>query len=272
DMTITRVFDGSRYYYGLILDEASASQQGVQFVVQKRDNLDATLTGNVQQFQRIGNRVDGLIDVTLEVSAVADAQLMDVAANFYTYRYSWNRVNISFNTDQSDLIYRDVARNTAVDGYGFLLSIVPTVCDEATVVNLHMSNTSLVGFNDIGTPRTSKSEIQNQFMISNKGGRLVIGGVDKQAVVRSVSKVPYLGDMPVLGWLLSSESEVTKKSQVVAVLDCETVMPDASVPENVNSAISEVRTKLGNKAGESNTYGFDQLGLDLDKKGLDPLP
>ncbi|HPN84467.1 MAG TPA: hypothetical protein PK821_03925 [Victivallales bacterium] len=271
DMTITRVFDGTRYYYGLILDEGSASQQGVEFVRQKRDNLDGVQTGNVQQFERIGFRVDGLVDVTLEVSAVAAADLMTVAGNFYTYRYVWNKVALSFNTDQSDTIYRDVARNTSVDGYGFLLSVIPTVCDETTVVDMAMSNTSLVGFTDVGAPRTSKSEIQNKFMISNKGGRLVVGGVDKQAVVRSVAKLPYLGDIPGLGWVFSSESEITKKSQVVAVLDCETIMPDASVPEDVKTAISEVRTKLDG-AGESNSYGFDQIGLDSDKKRLDPLP
>jgi hypothetical protein len=268
DMTITRVFDGNRYYYGILIDETSAASQRVSLVRQRRDGT----AGNVQQFENIGYKIDGLTSVTLEVSAVAAATLDTVAAiDDYNYRYTWDKVTLSFNTDQSDTIFRDVARVTHVDGYGFVLSMIPTVCDETTVVDTQMVNTSLVGFTDVGAPRTSRSEVQNKFMVSNKGGRLVVGGVDKQTVVRSVSKVPYIGDMPILGWIFSSEAEVTKKSQVVAVLDCETVMPDSSVPEAVGSAISEVRTKLSG-AGEDNSYGFDQLGLDSDKKGFDPLP
>ncbi len=272
DMTITRVFDGSRYYYGLLLDEAIAGPQGVQFVRQKRDNTGvATNDGNQQIYENLGFRVEGLLNVKLEQSVAIPVGVDAQTALQVVYRYEWQAVNISYNTDQSDTIFRDVARVTHVDGYGFVLSMIPTVCDETTVVDMQMVNTSLVGFTDVGAPRTSRSEVQNKFMVSNKGGRLVVGGVDKQTVVRSVSKVPYIGDMPILGWIFSSEGEVTKKSQVVAVLDCETVMPDSSVPEAVGSAISEVRTKLSG-AGEDNSYGFDQLGLDSDKKGFDPLP
>ncbi len=272
DLTITRVFDGNRYYYGIMIDEGSAMAQGVQLVRQRRSGNN----GNTQEFENIGYKIEELTSVKLEKSEVAEATLQNntsatVLADDYVYRYSWVSVSLSFNTSQSDTIFRDVARNTSVNGYGFLLSMVPTVCDETTVIDMHMVNTSLVGFTDVGAPRTSRSEVQNRFMVSNKGGRLVVGGVDKQTVVRSVSKVPYIGDMPILGWIFSSEGEVTKKSQVVAVLDCETIMPDSSVPEAVNSAVSEVRTKLSG-AGEDNSYGFDQLGLDSDKKGFDPLP
>lgn len=267
DLTITRIFDGNRYYYGIIIDEASARLQGVNLVRQRRSGNN----GNTQEFENIGYRIEGLQSVKLDKTVVVDATFDSVGGTDFVYRYTWQSFSLSFNTDQSDTIYRDVARVTNVDGYGFVLSMVPSVCDETTIVDMHMVNTSLVGFTDVGAPRTARSEVRNKFMISNKSGRLVVGGVDKQSVVRSVSKVPYIGDMPILGWIFSSESEVTKKSQIVAVLDCETVMPETVVPESVNSAISEIRTKLNN-AGKSNEYGFDQLGLDSDKKGFDPLP
>jgi len=173
--------------------------------------------------------------------------------------------------DQSDTIYRDFARVTNVSGYGFFLSMIPNVSDEMTVVDVYMNNTSLIGFDDAGNPRTAKSEVQNKFMINNKGERLVVGGIDKYAVVRSVAKVPYLGDLPILGWLLSSESEVSKKNQIVAVLDCKTVMPENSLTQEELSLISEIKEKL-KKSGGLNKYGFDQFILDEDKNSFDPLP
>jgi len=263
DMTITRVFDGNRYYYGIQLDEDAARAQGVVLLRYRRDNQTNL------EYEAIGYRVEGLSSVSLEV-AVSTSAVSAIASDF-VYKYEWQKVSLSFSTDQSDTIYRDVARITGVDGYGFFLSVIPNVSDETTIVDLYMNNTSLIGFDDAGKPRTAKSEVQNKFMINNKGGRLVVGGIDKHAVVRSVAKVPYIGDIPILGWLLSSESEVTKKNQIVAVLDCETVMPENGLSQEDLSTISEIKEKL-NKDGKSNKYGFDQFLLDEEKKSFDPLP
>jgi len=263
DMTITRVFDGNRYYYGIQLDEDAARAQGVVLVRYRRDNQTNL------DYEVIGYRVEGLSSVSLEKSV--SIPTTGVVTDDYVYRYEWQKQNLSFSMDQSDTIYRDFARVTNVSGYGFFLSMIPNVSDEMTVVDVYMNNTSLIGFDDAGNPRTAKSEVQNKFMINNKGERLVVGGIDKYAVVRSVAKVPYLGDLPILGWLLSSESEVSKKNQIVAVLDCKTVMPENSLTQEELSLISEIKEKL-KKSGGLNKYGFDQFILDEDKNSFDPLP
>jgi hypothetical protein len=265
DFLLTRVFDGNRYYYSAELDESMARAQGVTFIKRRRDD------GGVQDFEVMGYKIDYLTSVKLDKSASFVQGVDNITTNEVVYYYQWDSFTISWATDFNSKIFRDVARDTSVNGYGFILSMIPSVCDETTIVDMHMTNTSLIGFTDNGSPRTSKSEIQNKFMINNKGGRLVVGGIDKQAVVRSVAKLPYLGDIPALGWIFSSESEVTKKSQVVTVLDCVAVMPNTAISDDVKKNISELKTKLTN-SGESNSYGFDQLGLDEEKEGFDPLP
>ena len=62
-----------------------------------------------------------------------------------------------------------------------------------------MENTNLLGFHSDGTPRTSRTELATTLQVNNKGSVFYIGGLEKSDLVRSVSKVPFLGDIPGLG-------------------------------------------------------------------------
>ena len=89
-----------------------------------------------------------------------------------------------------------------------------------------------------------------------------------------VDKLPWLGDIPGLGWLLGSESPTTKKSQLVAVIECTPLMPETKVMAMVKREIDEMTEKVVS-AGErfnANEIGFDQYLFDNEKKGIDPLP
>ena len=49
----------------------------------------------------------------------------------------------------------------------------------------------------------------------------VIGGLKKQEVVKSATGIPWLMDIPYLGYLFSSVSSSTKHSELVLVAQCE---------------------------------------------------
>ena len=192
------------------------------------------------------------------------------------YTYTWTD-QTTWSSDKSWSIQRDVQRITNVDAYGFQMSIIPVICDEATTLDISMSNTNLIGFRNTGAPRTSLTEFSTKVMVNNKGEKFVIGGLDKKALVRSVSKVPWLGSIPGLGWIFGSESETIKKSQLVAVIDCIPVLPCTKVRPEISSTISKMNKDIDNfgikdSIFDENDYGFDQWLLDSSKKGLDPLP
>jgi hypothetical protein len=193
--------------------------------------------------------------------------------NQETFIYSW--VNYAtWDSSQNFQIQRDVSRDTAIDGYGFVMNIRPLSCEKSSSLDISMANTSLIGFQSNGAPRTSKSEMSTKVMVNNNGSQFVIGGIDKKSIVTSVDKLPWLGDLPGLGWLLGSESPTTKKSQLVAVIECTPVMPETRVMEMVKKEIDEMTEKIvsaGDKF-KANEVGFDQYLLDDEKKGIDPLP
>ena len=169
-------------------------------------------------------------------------------------------------------IEKDKTRVTNSDTeYGFSLTMQPYIYNKATCLALEMSNTNLIGFRSNGRPRTSRSELKTEVQLANDGNVFYIGGLDKSAVVRSVSKVPFLGDIPFLGFLFSAENETLKKTQLAAVLTVIPTSPTAALPENYKQEAGKIGEKVKNfgvrtKYYEENDYGFDQLGLDPEKK------
>ena len=169
-------------------------------------------------------------------------------------------------------IEKDKTRVTNSDTeYGFSLTMQPYIYNKATCLALEMSNTNLIGFRSNGMPRTSRSELKTEVQLANDGNVFYIGGLDKSAVLRSVSKVPFLGDIPFLGFLFSAENETLKKTQLAAVLTVIPTSPTAALPENYKQEAGKIGEKVKNfgvrtKYYEENDYGFDQLGLDPEKK------
>lgn len=86
-------------------------------------------------------------------------------------------------------IEKDKTRVTNSDTeYGFSLTMQPYIYNKATCLALEMSNTNLIGFRSNGMPRTSKTELKTEVQLANDGNVFYIGGLDKSAVVRSVSR------------------------------------------------------------------------------------
>lgn len=153
--------------------------------------------------------------------------------------------------------------------FGFRMSLLPEVYGKSTIVRVSMENTNLLGFHSDGTPRTSKTELETTLQVSNEGSVFYIGGLEKSDLVRSVNKVPFLGDLPGLGWIFSGESEIVKKSRIVAVLRVHPVVPATRVSGEQRKFMEEIRKRIddfGLKSLDENEYGFDQLLVDPDRR------
>ena len=145
--------------------------------------------------------------------------------------------------------------------FGFHLQMIPSINAKATTLNVKISNSSLIGYTSDGSPRIQKgAEINTNFMISNEGTKLVIGGIEKRSVVSVSGGIPILKDLPLLGWIFSTETEATKRSQLLVVAE---VVPEKKV-ENYKSVFDGIQKKL-QKAGVSNTYGYRQFLLDPER-------
>ncbi len=144
----------------------------------------------------------------------------------------------------------------ASDEFGFYMTITPSIAADATMLDVSISNSSLIGYTTKGEPRIQKGAgVASTFMISNKGTKLVIGGIEKRDVVSVSNGLPFLKDLPFVGWIFSTESESTKRSQLLVVAEILPVRPAGEEEiQSIDKALS--------KSGESNSFGYRQFILD----------
>ena len=151
----------------------------------------------------------------------------------------------------------------APQSFGFTMTVkAGSIAPEAAILQISLDNSSLIGYQSSGAPRIQKGNtIRNSVMISTKRNEFVIGGLEKREVVRGSTGVPYLKDIPGLGYLFQVESESTRKSQLVVAAQCEYVYPESISPEEYDKLIRSIRTSTAD-AGGRNHYFFNQYLLD----------
>ncbi len=151
----------------------------------------------------------------------------------------------------------------AYNGFFFDLSINPVVTAKSTQLKLSLAGNSLIGWDSNGSPRISRSAFDTEIQVGNDGKGFVVGGIQKAEVVRGTTGLPILKDLPFLGWLFSTESESTKRSQLVLLAYAEYTYPDTRpntvITENIGKIVDDVRHGVTHPISN---LGFEQLGLD----------
>lgn len=96
------------------------------------------------------------------------------------------------------------------------LTVTPQITPDARVImDLRVSKDSvgqLFGVNQIPTINTR--EVTTQVLVDN-GQTVVLGGIYEQNKTESNQKVPFFGDLPVLGTLFRSKSNVNNKEELL---------------------------------------------------------
>ena len=154
---------------------------------------------------------------------------------------------------------------TKVDNsFRFSLDILdPVVTADSTTLTVRAENISLMGWKSSGEPRLNSSKVETSIQIGHNGKDFIIGGLKKYEVVRGVAGLPLLKDLPLLGWLFSTETESTKKSHVVIIAHARYSTPFRMIPTTVSENISKIRDDVqkGMKS-EVNNLGFQQWKID----------
>jgi general secretion pathway protein D len=100
---------------------------------------------------------------------------------------------------------------------GIILLVHPRINDDEHItLRVHpvVSRVSaLVG----GIPQTSAREAETTVRVKD-GDTLVIGGLIRDEDIKQMSKIPLLGDIPLLGYLFRNESRTHRRSEVMVFL------------------------------------------------------
>ena len=83
------------------------------------------------------------------------------------------------------------------------------------------------------TTRSAKTQLE-----LNDGQEFAIAGLFRQDVTKVTSKVPLLGDIPILGALFRSSEFTRKETDLMIIVSPHIVMPGEGAPENLPSGVS----------------------------------
>ena len=154
----------------------------------------------------------------------------------------------------------------ASQGFKFSLEITPIVTGKASILPVKVSGVSLLGWNSDGTPRLSESKFETEIHLGYEARDFVIGGIKRKQIVRSVSGIPLLKDIPVLGWAFSTESESARETELVLSVHAELATPFDNITAELKNELTDVDDGLTHGIEHPVTnLGFEQFGLDSGK-------
>ena len=154
----------------------------------------------------------------------------------------------------------------ASEGFKFTMEVTPVVAGMASVLPVKVSGVSLLGWNSDGSPRLSQSDFETEIHLGYEARDFVIGGIKRKQIVRSVSGIPILKDIPVLGWAFSSESESARETELVLTVHAELATPFDNITAELKDELKDVDDGLTHGIEHPVTnLGFEQFGLDSGK-------
>jgi type IV pilus assembly protein PilQ len=97
------------------------------------------------------------------------------------------------------------------------LEVIPQITPDGNVVIDVDVNKDSVGTETRAGYAIDTKHVKTQVMVEN-GGTVVLGGIYQQTERNSVSKVPVLGDVPVLGNLFKTTSRTSEKTELLVFI------------------------------------------------------
>ncbi len=108
------------------------------------------------------------------------------------------------------------------------LTVTPQITPEGNVILSVMVNKDSLGTITPDGREINTKEVKTKVLVEN-GGTVVIGGIYEQEEIDQRSKVPVLGDLPVLGTLFRTAGRETRRTELLVFLTPK-VMTDTRPP------------------------------------------
>lgn len=140
----------------------------------------------------------------------------------------------SQSSTTSDQVFNTIERKTV----GTKLVVTPQINEgDSVLLNIEQEVSSVAQTQATGTanlgPTFDTRTVKNAVLVKS-GETVVLGGLMDEQTKEQVSKVPILGDIPVLGYLFRSTSNTTAKRNLMVFIR-PTILRDANVYSGVSS-------------------------------------
>ena len=95
------------------------------------------------------------------------------------------------------------------------LTVTPHITpDDKIILDLIVTQDTVSSVTSGLAPAIDTQRIGTQVLVNN-GETIVLGGIYQQSIVSTISKVPLLGDIPYLGLLFRTSSQLNEKKELL---------------------------------------------------------
>lgn len=175
-------------------------------------------------------------------------------------------VLISTQTTTTDKVYNSISRQSI----GVMLKVKPQINKgDSVLLEIRQEVSSIADSSTVNTHNLGSvfnKRVVNNAVLVKSGETVVVGGLLDKKSSTIVNKVPFLGDLPLIGWLFRQTKEKVEKSNLILFIK-PTILRESD-------DYSVVTSKEYNKYKKDNMNGYtlaDDIVLS-DKKYLSVIP
>jgi type II secretory pathway component GspD/PulD (secretin) len=157
-------------------------------------------------------------------------------------------------------------RTLGAGSTGVYVQITPLLSTEGANLTVDLDIVSHTGFDATGRPQFARRDYLSRVRVKD-GEEAVLGGYSQASTMQQTSKIPILGDLPLLGYLFGGEENLVKNRQVFIVLSSRNVTDYGGTMSGeateIDAALIRARAIKEKTAEPLKTQvGFDQWVLD----------
>ncbi|MFQ5504786.1 MAG: type II secretion system protein GspD [Planctomycetota bacterium] len=111
------------------------------------------------------------------------------------------------------------------------------------------------GTGSIALPRISSSTISTK-MLLRSGQTAVIGGLTTESSTKTDTRVPFLGDIPIIGWAFRHQSTTKTRNSLIVFITPEIIQTPEETEESIRRVLSERQRAM--QAEYRQIFGVDE--------------
>jgi type IV pilus assembly protein PilQ len=148
---------------------------------------------------------------------------------------------VTINNKEADLTIGEtypIVYSTSVFGgqnvqyvdIGVHLRVTPTIgTDGSVTAELHPEYSELIGYTSTGYPIVANRKIDSTLRVADNQ-TIVLGGLMRDTTSETISRLPWLSDIPILGNFFKNKQTSHERDEIVFLITPHVIYPDATRP------------------------------------------
>ena len=152
--------------------------------------------------------------IELELSALELDGKINILSKPRVAAIDGHTARISSGVEIPFVITNNEETNTTFKEATLSLEIQPRIMEEQNILmEIQISQDAAGEFYD-GLPSIDTNKLHTKLRIANQQ-TIVLGGIVQTRELQQVTKVPFLGDVPLLKWMFRRDSQTTEKAELL---------------------------------------------------------